>query len=128
MATERWVSLPLEGAVLKRVLWEGYGKRSELHIEGEGHPLAIVPLDESGFTVEDRSAVDVRLRSMDDMEVQITLQPAAGHRVLIAEAKIDWWPPESELDELFAEWSKAPKWRCSAAVRVRLRLEPSPEL
>jgi hypothetical protein len=124
MLERRWIALPCEGGQLIRCRLAGNGKDAELHIAAVGHPVAIVGTHE--LTITSFGGLGQAVHAVDDLDIEILMEPPPGVRVDICEAKIDISSEDRSVDELFSEWASRKRWEPSAYYAVRLGFASAP--
>ena len=118
MKKENWVSLPCEGSALRSCRFEGYGKRGYVILKTEGHPEAVISTHD--FMIRDVSGVEQRFRSVDDLSVELLIEPQPGNVVILREAKIDFWLDDASLPGFFDDWGKWSCWEANAVFSLTL--------
>jgi hypothetical protein len=121
---DRWISFPAEGKALKRCRLRSSGKRGVLSFELEdGFLVELALADVVQFTRLD--GVRQSFRALDDVWVELTIEPLEGKRVLIERAELHFWPEHESPDEWLARCVHQGRWtgdNLCVDVRLSLRL------
>ncbi|MEL6345778.1 MAG: hypothetical protein AAFV53_21895 [Myxococcota bacterium] len=97
MQKTKWISLPCEGALLKRIQFFGSGKRGRVTLETD-HPLT-VRLNTHALSLVAAEGVKQTLKRYDDVRMTFTIEPHKGALPRLYEARIDFLWLEQDMGE-----------------------------
>lgn len=104
-----WTRTPAQGRILSRLCIESCGKRGEIEIAFADGAVLRSALS-SNVVFASLEGVEQTLRSLDDVWIELVIQPAAGRVILLEIAEVDEWRdadlglgPIPEAPEAFEE-------------------------
>jgi hypothetical protein len=115
-----WVSLPLQGEAIRRVLFSGNGKDAEVCIETLAGERVVVPTEDLELSLA--PGMTVRLRSLDDLNLAQEVHWPATSVCILENARVRWWLPSEEWSKELARRGTAERWELSCVVPVQLDL------
>jgi hypothetical protein len=94
----RWVPTRARGCFLKRLRIESCGKRGRIIFElADGSTMRCALSNRVELT--SMNGVRQSFRSLDDVNVELVLEPEDGRRILIESADVDYWLADEYPDE-----------------------------
>ena len=110
-----WVSLPVEQAKVESLKFSGYGKRSEIKIKTSNKPTILVPTHDLKIAVNPETAAEIRIRALDDLSLEQTIQWPEDQVPKLEVAKIEWFDSIEDWQEWLEEYKNTP---CNGYIEV----------